>query len=365
MLQGFYRMRLVRLGKIRLGEKAISASSNREYPKDLGHFVVPPEVEAVTGPNPTSLKIMLPSSDWEQTCPTRLEKWVKWGEERRLMCKGDGATAICRDENMNWQDEDQPCPYKACPEFMAGNCTEIGRLNVILPDVNLLGVYTIDTGSFYGLNQVHDAFASAVMLLENLIGNPDLITRAECTLSREMTTLEYQDAKSGQRKQVTKAILRLTIPPISMPAVKALQAASPLRELPAGEAPALPPAPVPPEMPPPDESCPDDIAKGMAPVGPDLGQKAAWAVLIEQAQDLGKTAAVVEKSVVQMVCPEALKFEDLAGKEQAPQALAQLASMIQAWQQEKAPAPSAQAAKPKPRPARTTNGQKADEGLGF
>ena len=158
MLKGFYRSdQLLRLGKIRLGEKTISAGSGREHPKDLQHFLVPPEVEAVTGPNPTTLKVMLPSADWEQVCPTALEKWVKWGEDRRLMCKGDGQLVIKRrDENMNWLDgdDDLPCAYKACPEYLAGNCTEVGRLNVILPDVNLLGVYTIDTGSFYELNQV-------------------------------------------------------------------------------------------------------------------------------------------------------------------------------------------------------------------
>jgi len=376
MLKGFYRSdQLLRLGKIRLGEKTISAGSGREHPKDLQHFLVPPEVEAVTGPNPTTLKVMLPSADWEQVCPTALEKWVKWGEDRRLMCKGDGQLVIKRrDENMNWLDgdDDLPCAYKACPEYLAGNCTEVGRLNVILPDVNLLGVYTIDTGSFYGLNQVYAAFASAVMLLENLVGNPELITRAECILAREMTSLEYQDPKSGQRKQVSKAILKLTIPPISMPAVRSLQAASPLQQLPAGELPDLPPAPgytpgpvAAPEMPPPDESCPEDIAPGMAPVGPDLGQKAAWDVLVEQVQALGKNAVVFERSVCEAIRPDAARFEDLAGETEAAQALTQGAQMIEGWQQASQPTQAAEARKQAARKAAAPKPRSGGEGLQF
>ena len=43
-IQGFLRPRLARLGKIRLGKKAISAKSGAEYPSDLPGFRVPEEV---------------------------------------------------------------------------------------------------------------------------------------------------------------------------------------------------------------------------------------------------------------------------------------------------------------------------------
>lgn len=360
MIHGFLRPRLQRLGIIRLGEKAISANSGREHPKDLPHFVVPEEVEAVTGPNPTSLKVMLPSSDWEVTCPTALEKWVEWGKERRCMCKGDGEAAMCRDDSMNWQE--QPCSYKACAEYMAGNCTEVGRLNVILPDVNCWGFYTINTGSFYGINQVHDAFFSTVTVLQNMIGNPGLITRAECTLTREPTQLEYLDPKSGQRKQVTKCILKLTVPPITLPQLRSMQAAVNLPMIEAGELPSLPPAPavgfatgpaVEPELDEPDEpECPRDLVANASPVGPDLVQKAAWAALLEQVVALGKDPDKFEVHVAGWVTEgQATRFDDLAGEGEAPQALEGGAQIIARWQEETQAAPEPEPAAEPPKPA--------------
>ena len=46
------KRRLPRLGKIRLGVKAISQKSGKEYPKETDYFVCPPEVQAVYGEKP-------------------------------------------------------------------------------------------------------------------------------------------------------------------------------------------------------------------------------------------------------------------------------------------------------------------------
>ena len=49
--------RAPRAGKIHLGEKVTNAKGTT-YPKATPYFVCPPEVQAVYGDKPTSLKVM-------------------------------------------------------------------------------------------------------------------------------------------------------------------------------------------------------------------------------------------------------------------------------------------------------------------
>lgn len=359
MLKGFLKPRLARLGKIRLGERAISKNSGKEYPSDLPTFRVPEEVAAIYGDDPTELDVMVPSADFDAFCPIELQRWG--ADERKLCCSKDGETAL------RWNDEiggleEIPCAYQDCPYYgkaKGQGCDERGNLFLILPKVSLGGVYQVDTGSRTGLNNLNNEFVTFQTILNNLTGNGDMVRAVIFKLTRELETLHYID--NGVRKPVQKYILHLRAPNLSMEKAQQLaaqfrgNAGTPL--LSSGEAIALPAMTsdderVLPELPPAAElpeavdECPKDLVPGASPVGPDLGQKSAWAALLEQVAALGKSVTTAEKSVCQAVSKgEADRFEDLAGADEAGAALEMLAGMVQKWQGEGQTKPEAAAAK--------------------
>lgn len=186
--------RLPRLGKIRLGIKKLSRSG-QEYPVEADCFVCPPEVQKVYGEKPKELRIMFPVDDATQIFP-QAYKW--YGANAGLKCKGDGETAIRRwadleeplRQEIGGQHDDNELVEIACRCFRleSGECSEKGNLMVILPDVNLGGVYQIDTGSFYNIVELN----STIDYLKALLGRIALIP---LTLRREAVEIPFQGKK--------------------------------------------------------------------------------------------------------------------------------------------------------------------------
>ncbi len=139
------RRRLPRLGKIKLGVKIASDRSRVEYPRETDYFVVPPEVAKVYGERPRALDVMLPINDPEVVFP-QAYKW--YGSNRGLKCVGDGEVALRLDSNAMCE--------VACPcELLDKECQKVGHLMVILPRVNMGGVYQIDVGSYHSIVDVN------------------------------------------------------------------------------------------------------------------------------------------------------------------------------------------------------------------
>lgn len=374
-IQGFLKPRLARLGKIRLGKKAISANSGKEYPSDLPGFRVPEEVAEVYGEDPQSLDVMVPSCDFEEFCPIELQRWG--ADERKLCHSKDGETALrWSDEIGGWQEVE--CAYQDCPFYGKGRgqgCDERGNLFLILPRVSLGGVYQIDTGSRNGLNNLANEFGTFQTILNNLTGSGDMVRAVIFRLTRELETLHY--VEGGVRKPVEKYLMHLRAPNLSIERAQQLAAqyrgntGAPL--LGTGEAlalpqvssndddrvlPALPPVAA---MPEPVEECPADLVPGASPVGPDLGQRTAFAALQEQvnaqcsrmaelvpdiAEKMAKRAANYESVLARAVNKDAAKFEDLAGATEAVKALELGTSQVVKWQEELEAEEALQAAPP-------------------
>jgi len=338
-IRGFLRQRLPRLGKIHLGERVISAKTGNEYPNDLFHFRVPEEVAAVYGETPASLDIMVPTPRIEEWFPLSLKRYQG---ENKLTCRGDGELAHCYNEEAGgWLE--QPCLYKECEFWLAKKCAEIGTLMIVLPEVNMNGgIYQIDTKSWYGINAVYSAFEAFLNLVVSVTGEPRVVTGAVFKLTRELQTLQVQEG--GKRMTREKYILNLRPPALTI--TDLMDLAAKYRGAPASGM-LMPKAEADDgeqvtdaefsevELPDPEEDPPADLVPNGAPVGPDLGQKAAWAALIAQVQGMGKETAAVTKSVLSIIgAKDAKEFGDLAGETEAAAALDQLASMCKAWQEQ-------------------------------
>ena len=150
------KRRLPRLGKIRLGVKAIT-KSGKEYPVEKDYFVVPPEVAAIYGEQPKELDVMLPVNDPEVVFPQR---YIWYGASRGPKCMGDGEQAMRA--NVNGEFEPHACP---CELLKRAECSQRAHLLIILPKVNLGGVYQIDLSGYHSivdLNSGMDYVASLV-----------------------------------------------------------------------------------------------------------------------------------------------------------------------------------------------------------
>lgn len=152
---------LPRLGKIRLGVKVERPDKN-PYPQATDYFVCPPEVQAVFGEKPKTLQIMFPSNDMEQVARQYLRCYgqtfglVCWGDGEKCRRKVDTATGDLAGRNTkDWAwSTDMTCDYEECPEYGA-RCRRVMNLMFMLPDVPGLGVWQIDTSSFYSIREIN------------------------------------------------------------------------------------------------------------------------------------------------------------------------------------------------------------------
>ncbi|GAH68437.1 unnamed protein product, partial [marine sediment metagenome] len=165
---------LPRLGKIRLGIK-VEPPDKSPYPKATDYFVVPDEVKKVVGEKPKELQIMFPSNDMEQVARQYLRCY---GQTFGLVCWGDGEKChrkvdvesgdLAGRNTKEWVWKDMTCDYEECPEYGA-RCRRVMNLMFMLPDVPGLGVWQIDTSSFFSIREIN----STLEIIRNLTKSPD------------------------------------------------------------------------------------------------------------------------------------------------------------------------------------------------
>lgn len=204
--------RLPRLGKIRLGIKVRHATKKDkdgkpvEYPREVGWFVCPVEIQKVYGEKPTALDIMFPLEDETKCVPQNYKAYVFNG----LRCKGDGEFAIRRVSDLKWMKDgkllddattrlingpppDDPnamveitCP---CSLLESGECRQSANLMVLLPKVSMGGVYQIDTGSYHNIVRINSGIDYVRALLHRVALVP-------LVLHRQQEEIPYEGKKA-------------------------------------------------------------------------------------------------------------------------------------------------------------------------
>jgi hypothetical protein len=186
--------RLPRLGKIHLGVKKVSEKSGKEYPTETSYFVVPAEVEAVFGKNPTQLRVMFPIENDEVFFP----QWYKCYGTNLLKCKGDGEKAFTWDEE-NGGMKEIPCP---CPKLEGGDCKQIGILQFLLPEVPGAGTWQITTSSKNSIIDINSSIAFIRGICGRIRMIPLILKREEMVMQR---------TENGQPKKSTHYTLKLDL----------------------------------------------------------------------------------------------------------------------------------------------------------
>lgn len=171
-------VRIPRLGKIHLGIKAISDRTGGEYPKPTDYFVVPDEVKAVYREKPTELDIMFPVEDPNLFA----QQWLRaYSLTQGLICIGDGINArrkvdiqtgaIADHQTKEQEKREITCDPQECLEYQTKRCRRVMNLQFLLPEVPGLGVYQIDTSSFYSIVNIN----SMIKMLKGVLGRCSMI----------------------------------------------------------------------------------------------------------------------------------------------------------------------------------------------
>jgi hypothetical protein len=238
--------RMPRLGKIRLGVKVQTKKNGKaiEYPKETSYFVVPEEVQRVYGEQPTELDIMFPVESEDIVFPQKL---AMYGRTRGLVCHGDGKDA----ERLNadtgkWESRTCPCDFRKTDDNPKGDCSETAHLMIILPKINVGGVYQVTTGSYNSIVDIN----SGMDYVRALIGR---IAMVPLKLRREPTDTHHDQKK--QTHYTLKVILDATIDGINKlreDSTRVLQTARYQIEAPSEEGPSVDPPDIVQEDPPED-----------------------------------------------------------------------------------------------------------------
>jgi hypothetical protein len=173
-------VRIPRLGKIHLGVK-VPTKGNKDvlYPKATDYFVCPQEVIEVYGPNPKELDIMFPVEEPELFAQQFLRAYSL---SQGLVCIGTGVEArrkvdidtgaMADHSTKKWEWRETICNPQECPEYEGGKrCRRVMNLQFMMPTVPGIGVYQIDTSSFYSIVNIN----SMIKMLKGIFGRCSLI----------------------------------------------------------------------------------------------------------------------------------------------------------------------------------------------
>ncbi|MDD4858903.1 MAG: hypothetical protein PHR56_01660 [Dehalococcoidales bacterium] len=229
-------IRLPRQGKIRLGIKK-EGDNGIYYPCPTDYFVCPEEVVKVCGEKPQELRIMFPTEDQSQWASQYLRCY---STARGLVCRGDGETALARidtrtgelasAESTKTEMKEVTCNPATCACYQQAQCRRVMNLQFLLPDCPGLGVYQLDTSSFFSIVNVN----SGLELIHGACGRLSMIPLS-------LKLVEQEVHPEGKQKKVRV---------LSLAAPYSLVEIQRYAQIPPGQVLLLPP---------PDNDAPDDL----------------------------------------------------------------------------------------------------------
>jgi hypothetical protein len=191
-----------------MGIKVKSKSNpNMEIPQKSDHFVVPPEVEKVYGPEPKLLDILIPVEDEEKWAP---QYYKLYSRTQGLVCKGDGCNAQRLFDTSTGERahktttqvvrREYECAGRKCADYIAKDgCKEVMSLMFILYKVPGMGIWQIDTGSINSIININ----SCADYIRAVFGKVSWIP-----LQLTIEPKEVQNPETGKRQTVYVLNLR-------------------------------------------------------------------------------------------------------------------------------------------------------------
>lgn len=188
-----------KIGALRKGAKKVSDNAPG---KDLNHFRFDSQderaiadFEAKYGSQPTEVNVFLPYPSTEQNFFTCKEEWVAGGLKHR--CDGEFCMAK-RVGNVIQRHFMKPEP---CP----GNCKEVGRLKVIIPELKRFAYVSVETHSINDIVNLHQQLNAVETTFGQLNAIPFVLRRRPEKISTP--------GKDGNRARREKWMLSIEVSP--------------------------------------------------------------------------------------------------------------------------------------------------------
>lgn len=235
------RRRMVRLGKIRLGvvvphkTKKKADGTPVTYPRETEYFVCPPEVQKIYGQKPTEIDIMFPVNDRDIIFPQALKHY---GKSKGLKCTGNGEKALYVTEDGNQKERECPCEKQEDQVDASGkitrraDCSQRAHLMVMLPKINLGGVYQIDIGSYNSIIDINSGIDHTILLMKEVLGVPRFamipltlkrvprVTHHDGKKQTHYTLVVHSNLTIDQLNEIKQDGRILNPPPIALPPVE-------------------------------------------------------------------------------------------------------------------------------------------------
>jgi hypothetical protein len=183
--------RFPRLGKLRKGGE--KPTTGNKPGAELSYFRFTSENPAIVGAfheaygtQPAMLRVYLPYPSTEMNFSTWKEAWAAGGLVHR--CDGETCT-IWRTPDGKYSQAPKPCP---------GGCKEVGRLEVILPELitaGFVGYVTLETHSLHDLMNIT---ATLEAVRQSAQDRPNGLQGIEFVLRRKKERISTPDGKGGR-----------------------------------------------------------------------------------------------------------------------------------------------------------------------
>jgi len=202
------------IGLPRLGRIAKGAKDDRDRPVDLDHFRFVPDVQGdeaeevletlrrVYGDRPTVIRAILPHVDPDVVFEAWCEEWGAGGLKHR--CDGDNVVLYYDAKAQVYVQPASPMP---CP----GGCRPVGRLHLIIPELNRLATWTLTTSSVNDIIHISRTLRHAAQALEGIGGLPRVVFQV-----RRVPRPVYYTNKRGQRVRRMSHLVQVEIDPVSV-----------------------------------------------------------------------------------------------------------------------------------------------------
>ena len=190
------------IGKLRKGGKKRPGKNGKEqFGEDLTYFRFDTEDEraakmfaAAYGPEPDTIAVYLPYPTTAENFSAWQEDWLAGGLQHR--CDGETCVMWLDTKIGSYHTSPKPCP---------GGCKPVGRLMVIIPELQRFAYVNVETHSQWDIMTLEENLLAVESLRGNLQGIPFILKRRP----REIST----PGPDGKRMRREKWLLSIEVDP--------------------------------------------------------------------------------------------------------------------------------------------------------
>ena len=179
------------IGKLRKG--GVKPETGNRPGEDLTYFRFDSDdrraekmFHATYGDQPSTINVFLPHQTTEQNFSCWQEHWLAGGLQHR--CDGETCVIWFDKDSGKYSTESKPCP---------GGCKEVGRLMVIIPELQRFAFVTAETHSVHDIMRLTENLQAVEYLRGDLRGIPFILKRTPV----EISTPSVQNGKRATREK--------------------------------------------------------------------------------------------------------------------------------------------------------------------